>query len=287
MLLAGVLLACGTEPSPPPPPFAGKIVFASDRATLDGRPQLYSMNPDGTDIRLIPIPLPGPMGDPDVSPDGEVLAFSKGGGTYTVRANGTNLRRLLASDLGSRPRWSPAGARLAFDSRRTGAYDVWIMDASGTNQTNVTRTPDFNESGADWSPDGQLLVYSRRPTDGTAPAQLWTIHTDGTGATQVTSDAVRSALWPAFSPDGAWIAYASGDGAPVDLRLIRPDGTGDHSIFRAEGPTVNVTSWSPDGTTLAIWYGTSIAVIGMDGSGFRIVTDSGFNSAPAWGPALP
>jgi hypothetical protein len=47
---ATLLAACGTEPSSPPPPFVGKIVFASDRARLDGKPLLYSMNVDGTGI---------------------------------------------------------------------------------------------------------------------------------------------------------------------------------------------------------------------------------------------
>lgn len=286
--VAGVV-ACGTEPTPPPPPFAGKIVFSSDRATLDGAPVLYAMNPDGSDIQRIPIPLPSALGQADISPDGGRVVINQGFAIYTVRGDGTDLRLVVPAGSGAaKPTWSPDGQRIAYNALLAGVNDLWIVDASGGQQTNLTRTPDYTEFAASWSPDGARLVYERRPMAGGTPYQLWTIGHDGTGAQQITTDSENDAMNAAFSPDGSWIAYAWGPGYSTDLRLIRPNGTESHSIFHTlDGSPVDDPSWASDGRSLVFSYGLGIATIHVDGSGFRVVADSGFNSEPDWGPAIP
>ena len=280
-LCLAALTACGgTEPTPPPP-FAGKLLFASDRATLDGNPQLYMMNPDGTGIVKLPVPLPTSAA-PDVNPDGQRIAFMLDG-IYTMRADGSDLRHLVGYAAGYYPKWSPDGRRIAFISNQTGAYDIWLMDAIGGGQVDITNTPDTSEYLGGWSPDGRTLTY----TKGLGSAnQIWRVNADGTGATQLTSDSSVQAVFPAFSKDGAWIAYVSGLGSVSDLRVMRPDGLDNHSIFTTPDQGLGFPVWSPNGQWIAFTYALGIAIIHPDGTGFKMLVDSAFNETPAWGPAL-
>lgn len=290
LLLLGVtgFAACGTEPEPPPPPLAGKIVFSSDRANSDGFLQLYAMSPDGSAVQMVPLALSGGAAQADISPDGERLAFDKGFALYTVRGDGADLRLVVPPGKGaSKPAWSPDGKRLAFAAQQDGLLDIWVTDQFGNVQTNLTRTADYVEGAPAWSPDGQTLVYTRYPVDLAARSQLWTINADGSEPRLFVA-ASDDALNPAYSPDGNWIAYEGGPGYATNIWLVHPDGTGNHSIFAVDDTTaVHDPAWSPDGERIAFSLGLNIATIRADGSDLQVLTDSAINFDPDWGPAPP
>lgn len=282
LFCAALLGSCSTEPQLPPPPLAGKIVFASDRVDPGNGGRMYTMNPDGSSIVQVPIQLPPPLSDPDVSPDGDRLAFRRDG-LYSVRANGSDLRHLTTDGGAGHPGWSPDGQWLAFSSGRSGSYDLWVMDAFGNNLRQVTATPDVDEFLGGWSPDSSRLVYMREPPDGSQPSDVWSIKLDGTGAMQLTHDTADS-FSPAWSPDGSQIVYVR---APGDLRVMNRDGSDDHSILNLETVSFLEPDWSPDGAEIAFGYNISgIGIVRADGTGLRVVADSGeFVGYPAWGPA--
>ncbi|HEX7335022.1 MAG TPA: hypothetical protein VF290_26205 [Pyrinomonadaceae bacterium] len=99
---------------------------------------------------------------PDVSPDGEWLtAYSMGQQRhiFVMRTDGTERRDLTPDNhRHSWPRWSPDGQRIAFTSRRTGDYELWIMNRDGSGLRQLTQSGGGHYSP--WSADGSMIAYS-------------------------------------------------------------------------------------------------------------------------------
>src|SRR3954470_11002266 len=71
--------------------------------------------------------------------EGSMLAFSKDGDIWTMSPDGSDLTRLTNDPaLDRAPSWSPDGTKIAFASKRTGNFEISVMDANGANQPQVT-----------------------------------------------------------------------------------------------------------------------------------------------------
>ncbi len=55
--------------------------------------------------------------------------------------------------------WSPDGSRLTFSTNRDGDFELYVMNADGSQPRNLSRSPQSTEGLADWSPDGRRLVF--------------------------------------------------------------------------------------------------------------------------------
>ena len=110
------------------------------------------------------------VGDPQLSPDGRMVAFTindidkaaNRGRTqiYLVPIMGGEPRQLTNDEhSSSSPRWSPVGDKLAFISARDGAPQIWMMDVSSGEIKKVTN---ISTGAGDpvWSPDGKMLAFS-------------------------------------------------------------------------------------------------------------------------------
>src|SRR6267143_3498708 len=109
--------------------------------------------------------------DPQLSPDGELLAYVVAGvdvkedksisHIWMVGYNSSNDRQITFSQEGeTSPRWSPDGKYLAFTSSRPGkakGNQVWLLDRRGGEAQQLTELKGRLQS-FEWSPDSKRLA---------------------------------------------------------------------------------------------------------------------------------
>ena len=83
------------------------------------------------------------------------LLVETGGVVVAVAPDGS--RRNLLSNAADAA-YSPDGTLVAFVRRG----DLWLANADGSGQRRLARTPDVDESGPAWLPDGSAIVYTAR-----------------------------------------------------------------------------------------------------------------------------
>ena len=145
----------GEEWGPRWSPDGTRIAFTGI-ARRGGVPSVFVVNADGTDQRNLTFGA-----GPRWSPDGTSIAFVDYGDTgFTfeiVRANpdGTNQRLLTRTGPETAPSglvWSPDGSRIAFSSSHDGDDEIYVANADGTGQTQLTDNTFFADSDPVWIP---------------------------------------------------------------------------------------------------------------------------------------
>ena len=227
---------------------------------------------------------------PRWSPGGTHLAFAGDDGEsglsiYTVRADGTDLRRLAATL--SVPEWSPDGERIAFAKADGPKVAIYTIAADGTDERRVTTVPEVGWGSRrrpmvyirtiEWSPDGSkiLFVENRKLVGGYCGSPttygIYVVGADGSGLVGLGMSEPQAyqsrVFWygaAAWSPDGSRIAvsaeghsdyrhlygcdytmYAAVDGAPRPLVLF---------TMAADGTDVEVLALTDkDGSLVGTW----------------------------------
>lgn len=103
---------------------------------------------------------------PELSPDGTQFVMRVVRGTQDdialVHHDGTNWCDLTNDKFFDRyPRWSSDGKKIAFTSDRTGQYEIWTMNADGSNLRQLSFNSPGDASFPLWSPDGTRIFFQR------------------------------------------------------------------------------------------------------------------------------
>jgi Tol biopolymer transport system component len=99
---------------------------------------------------------------PEISPNGDKIAFTFQGDIWTVNTNGGRADRLTIHEgYESRPAWNKSSNMIAFSSDRFGNNDVFIMPSTGGRPTQLT-FHSASDSVSSFTPDNQILFASSR-----------------------------------------------------------------------------------------------------------------------------
>jgi Tol biopolymer transport system component len=183
--------------------------------------------------------------------------------------------------------WSPDGSKIAFMSNRGGTFQLYLMNADGTNQR---RLIDGEEQTffPSWSPDGRKMAFLKELSNGAAPCIL-DIDSGDHACPWPGSDEVCSAFTP-WSPDGTRLAFCSHDKVHV---LNVADGSLKVLSSEMWGP-----AWSPTGKQIACLKITGARTSKKRPVGLYVMESDGTNQrelgqlepaliiagGPAWSP---
>ena len=261
-------IAAPPVPAPAQEPVQVGTQAAPAAADADEPAKWDVQNPPGPS-RDIPIDVTrGTWMSVDVSPDGQTIVFDLLGDIYVMPISGGEARAIasgVAWDM--QPKWSPDGRHIAFTSDRAGGDNIWIMEADGSNPTQVSKESFRLVNQPEWSPDGEFLVGRKHFTSSRSlgAGEMWMWHRSGGGGVQMTERRTqqKDTGEPAFSPDGRYL-YFSDDATPgatfeyskdvneqiyIIRRLDRETGDID-AYITGPGGSIRPTP-SPDGRSIA------------------------------------
>jgi TolB protein len=148
-----------------------------------------------------------------------------------VNADGLNVRRVTttAAEHEDAPIISPDGASIAYDfSSSTIPRRIEVISPDGTNRR-ILAGDGMNDSPR-WAPDGARIAFcsNRASGGGTSGVfELYVMQADGSKQTRLTSLGATRATFPAWSPDGARLAFQAGIGSgPYSVYVVNADGNG-------------------------------------------------------------
>jgi Tol biopolymer transport system component/DNA-binding winged helix-turn-helix (wHTH) protein len=185
------------------------------------------------------------VGNPAVSPDGKTIAFVE-------ELRDTNLwqidyseptpkesKFIVSSRAEHSPSYSADGTKIVFASDRTGNYEIWLADADGKNQRQLTFIGKSAGSPR-FSPDATKIVFDVQDGD---RSDIFTISVDGGQPQKIVSLEARAIL-PSWSADGQSIYFTSNKSGSYQLWKITATG-GDSVQLTKQGALESFAS--PDG----------------------------------------
>ncbi|MCB0167289.1 MAG: PD40 domain-containing protein [Anaerolineae bacterium] len=215
----------------------------------------------------------------------------------TENASGKNLKRLTYnSEFDFYPAWSTDGKKIAFSRRsQAGNYDIYVMDANGKNQKNLTNTPTIDEVVPAWSPDGQKFAVSSCPNgdfDFDAEEynclEIYVMDADGSNKMRLTDDNGQEDYGPTWSPDGQKIAFGTNRDGNREIYVMDADGNNETNLTNHPADDgFFAPYWSPNGEKIAFTTDRDgnweIYVMNADGSNqTRLTNNDSSDSIPVW-----
>lgn len=204
--------------------------------------------------------------DPDVAPDGRLVAVRNGGGTTRLEIGTPGmLRPLTAADPSvhwAHPRWSPDGGRVAAVRWRTGgSHELVVLTAAGEETLVVEGEGALLRTPA-WSPDGAWLLFT---SDRTGITNVYVVPAATGAPLRQVTEVLGGAYHPDVAPDGQWLVFADyradgfhlvrmpfapaawrTPGAPITRHRHFPDEPGARSVAAPVGaPPIDTTAGVP------------------------------------------
>jgi Tol biopolymer transport system component len=204
--------------------------------------------------------------------------FGSGFRLFTVRANGTHIRRLTSSGDALNPDWSPDGRRLVY-----GLDDRSIVLANAFGHTLREFSPPQAAGQPAFTPDGRRIVFERFLRNG--DDNIWTMRRGGGGMQRLTRNPFPHGFDtdPNVSPDGRHITFVRirEEGVLQAIFSIRRDGSHLRQVTPYALEVGVKHDWAPDGSRIVVTTtadfprpgdSANVATVRPDGSRLRMLT---------------
>jgi len=175
---------------------------------------------------------------------------------YLLTAQG--LEQLTDNDWDDEyPKWSPDGKTIAYSANPRGNYDIFVMDANGSNITPVT-TSDKNEVEHAWFPDGKKIAFTIGEKRGIRRKfSLWMIDLKSKRISRILSEFKGSSALPNFSPTTSLVGFTGKraigwdvfayDRETKELAALTEGGKACRPHFSGDGQKIAYVSGKADG----------------------------------------
>lgn len=178
--------------------------FFGDRESNPAR--IMKVKADGSGAQVLTPGSPN-AGFPSWSPDGKRIVFR----VWAAKELGLRILNLedgtikvLTTEYDNVPFWSPLGDRILFTRKSAGDWDVYTIQADGSDLRQLTKTPG-NDAHAVWTDDGKHVMWSSSRNgfkdeaalydNNPQPyASLFIMNADGSGQTQLTDSRWEDAM---------------------------------------------------------------------------------------------
>lgn len=164
-------------------------------------------------------------------------------------------------------------SQIAFASKRTGNWEIWLMDWDGSNQRQITKHGALSILPS-WAPDNERMVYT---SFARGTSDMYIISRRGGNRTRINSGLSLNTS-ATFSPVSNDIAFVGSVRGNPDIYLIKDDGTN----VRRLTTTTSIEStpeWSPNGRQIAFTSGRTgtpqIYVMDAEGTNERRISHDG------------
>jgi len=215
----------------------------------------------------------------DMDGDREIYALTKGGVT-----------KLTDNDWDDEfPKWSPDGTKIAYSANPKGNYDIFIMNADGSNVAPITTSPKDEVEHA-WFPDGKKIAFTIEERKGFRKRfSLWMIDLETDRISRILKEFKGSSALPNFSPDGPLLAFTGKktmgwdvymyERQTKEIQALTEGGKACRPHFSRDGKKIAYVSAKADGNG-DIW------LMNPDGTGKTRLTerDETADYFPSWSP---
>jgi dipeptidyl aminopeptidase/acylaminoacyl peptidase len=231
-------------------PDSRKIAFTSapENDPHSSAGQIFLMNADGKDWTQLT--HNGRMNYlPSWSPNGRKIAFISQTSTrlntadiFVVQEDGGQETQLTDNDVQEYGiSWAPDGKQIVFGSLRDGTWQLYKMDADGSNQTLLTASGGGNAPA--WSPDGTKIAFT---SDRYGNDDIFVMDSDGGHLLRLTDNNAHDDN-PAWSPDSSKLVFSSNRDGNENIFVMNADGSNATNLSQDSTMWNGVPEWSPDG----------------------------------------
>jgi TolB protein len=179
----------GAERAPAWSPNGQKIAFLSYINSVNSKLDIWSINPDATGLVNLTQSSQSESA-PIWKPDGSKILFGRRSSNtvpydlYIMNPDGSGLQFLGVGATLPGYVWSADGSKILFTSSRDGNFEIYMMNADGSNQVRLTNNSAW-DSNAEWAADGQHIIFHSFRTGNW---EVYVMNADGSNVVNLTNN---------------------------------------------------------------------------------------------------